>query len=242
MCEMRNDSRRNDTRRGSSRILGCGISLLASVIFCIAAAAASADDMEPDEDPLIASIDAYIAELAIDKSDKDWKSKVPAPGARGTFDPDLTYYWNLKTNKGDLTFELFPEAAPLHVLSTIYLTRLGFYDGVKFHRIIPEFMAQGGDPTGTGNGGPGYLYGGEFDNDLVHNKAGLLSMANAGPGTDGSQFFITFGPTARLNGKHTIFGELYEGRPTLSKIERAGTSRGKPKRKVYIKKATISID
>jgi cyclophilin family peptidyl-prolyl cis-trans isomerase len=228
--------------RNDSRVIGCGLSVLASFIFCIAAATVAADDMEPEEDPLIASIDAYIAELAIDKSDKDWKSKVPAPGARGAFDPDLTYYWKLETNKGNITFELLPESAPLHVLSTIYLTRLGFYDGVKFHRIIPDFMAQGGDPTGTGKGGPGYLYGSEIDPKLLHNKAGLLSMANAGPNTDGSQFFITFGPAPRLNGDHTIFGEIFEGKPTLSKFERAGTSRGKPKRKVYIKKATIRID
>ncbi|MBW2543251.1 MAG: peptidylprolyl isomerase [Deltaproteobacteria bacterium] len=221
------------------------MSVLASILLCFATAAA-ADDVEPDiapeDDPLIASIDAYIAGLNIDKSDKDWKTKVPAPGASGSFDPDMSYYWILETNKGTLKFELFPEAAPLHVLSTIYLTRMGFYDDVRFHRIIPDFVAQGGDPTGTGNGGPGYHYDGEFGAGLSHNKAGILSMANGGPGTDGSQFFVTFGPAARLNGKHTIFGELEEGRPTLSKLERAGTTRGKPKRKVYIKKASIYID
>jgi peptidyl-prolyl cis-trans isomerase B (cyclophilin B) len=231
MSELRNDS----------RLLRCGLSVLAAILFCFAAAVA-ADDIEPEDDPLIAAIDAYIAELDLDKSDKDWKSKVPAPAVHGSFDPDMSYYWILETNKGPLKIELLPEAAPLHVLSTIYLTRMGFYDGVKFHRIIPDFVAQGGDPTGTGNGGPGYLYDGEFDSELSHNKAGIVSMANAGPRTDGSQFFITFGPAARLNGQHTIFGELEEGRPTLSKIERAGTTRGKPKRKVYIKKARIYID
>jgi peptidyl-prolyl cis-trans isomerase B (cyclophilin B) len=228
--------------RNDSKILGCGLSALASVVLCWTAATAEADDLDPAKDPLIASIDAFIADLAIDKKDKAWKTKVPAPAARGAFDPDKTYYWNLQTNKGKLKIELYPESAPLHVLSTIYLTRMGFYDGVKFHRIIPEFMAQGGDPTGTGDGGPGYHYPSEIDPELVHNKSGLLSMANAGPGTDGSQFFLTFGPAPMLNGKHTIFGEVVEGRPTLSKFERAGTSRGKPKRKVYIKKATITIE
>ena len=231
MSELRNDS----------RLLGCGLSVLASILFCFAAAVA-ADDIEPEDDPLIAAIDAYIAGLNLNKSDKDWKSKVPAPAVKGSFDPDMSYYWILETNKGTLKIELFPEAAPLHVLSTIYLTRMGFYDDLKFHRIIPDFVAQGGDPTGTGNGGPGYHYDGEFDSVLSHNKAGIVSMANGGPGTDGSQFFITFGPAARLNGKHTIFGELDEGRPTLSKLERAGTTRGKPKRKVFIKKARIYID
>jgi len=232
MTELRNDS----------RVLECGLSVLASVLLCFAVATAAADDLEPESDPLIAAIDAYIAGLTLDKSDEEWRSKVPAPGATGAFDPDTTYYWILETNRGVLKIELFPASAPLHVLSTIYLTRLGFYDGLKFHRIVPEFVAQGGDPMGTGDGGPGYLYAGEFDPELSHNKTGIVSMANAGPGTDGSQFFITFGPAARLNGEHTIFGELEEGKPTLSKIERAGTSRGKPKKKVYIKKATISIE
>jgi cyclophilin family peptidyl-prolyl cis-trans isomerase len=127
-------------------------------------------------------------------------------------------------------------------LSTIYLTRLGFYDDLKFHRIVTDFVVQGGDPKGTGNGGPGYLYGGEFDPGLSHNKKGIVSMANAGPGTDGSQFFVTCGPAARLNGKHTIFGKLAQGKPALSKLCKAGTKRGKPKRKAFIKKATITVE
>ncbi len=228
--------------RNDSRVFGCGLRVLASVLFCFAAATAAADDLDSAADPMIAAVDAFIAELDLDKSHRKWKSKVPAPGATAAFDPEKTYYWNLKTNRGDLKIELFPQSAPLHVLSTIYLTRLGFYDDVKFHRIIPDFMAQGGDPTGTGRGGAGYQYGGEFDPDLSHNKKGIVSMANAGPGTDGSQFFITCGPAARLNGEHTIFGELAEGKSTLSKLERAGTARGKPKRKVFIKKATISVE
>ncbi|HEX9813335.1 MAG TPA: peptidylprolyl isomerase [Myxococcota bacterium] len=228
--------------RNDSRFPGCGLSALAFALFCIAAATAAADDIEPEDDAMIAAIDDFIAELVLDKSDKDWKSKVPAPGAMAAFDPDKTYYWNLETNRGDLKIELFPKSAPLHVISTIYLTRLGFYDDVKFHRIIPDFVVQGGDPTGTGNGGPGYRYGHELDPELSHNKTGIVSMANAGPGTDGSQFFITCGPAARLNGDHTIFGELAEGKATLSKLERAGTSRGTPSRKAFIKKATITVE
>jgi cyclophilin family peptidyl-prolyl cis-trans isomerase len=216
--------------------------VLASILFCFAAVTAAADDLDSAADPLIAAIDAFIAELDLDKSDKDWKSKVPAPGATGAYDYAKAYYWNLETNRGDLKIQLFPQSAPLHVLSTIYLTRLGFYDGLKFHRIITDFVVQGGDPTGTGKGSPGYLYGGEFDPDLLHNKKGIVSMANAGPGTDGSQFFITRGATASLNGKHTIFGELARGKPALSKLCNAGTKRGKPKRKAFIKTATISVE
>ncbi|MBW2715244.1 MAG: peptidylprolyl isomerase [Deltaproteobacteria bacterium] len=228
--------------RNDSRVLGCGSRVLASALFCLAAATAAADDLESPTDPLIAAIDAFIAELAVDKSDEDWKSKVPAPGAAAAFDPEKTYYWNLETNRGDLKIELFPKSAPLHVLSTIYLTRLGFYDDVKFHRIVTDFVVQGGDPTGSGKGGPAYRYGGEFDPELSHNKKGVVSMANSGPGTDGSQFFISLGPATRLNGKHTIFGKLADGKPALSKLGRAGTTRGKPKRKAYIKKATISVE
>jgi len=228
--------------RNDSRIFGYGLSVLGSALFCLAAANAAADDLDPGSDPLIAAIDAFIAELDLDKSDEDWKLKVPVPGATGAFDPEKTYYWNLETNRGDLKIKLFPSSAPLHVMSTIYLTRVGFYDDVKFHRIVPDFVVQGGDPTGTGHGAPGYLYGGEFDPELSHNKAGIVSMANAGPGTDGSQFFITCGAAPSLDGKHTIFGELVDGKATLKKLERAGTARGKPKRKVLIKKATITVE
>jgi len=228
--------------RNDSRVFGCGLGMLASIAFCLAAATAAADDLNPVDDPLVAAVDAFIAKLDIDKSDKEWKSSVPAPGATGAFDPEKTYYWNLETNRGDLKIELLPRSAPLHVLSTIYLTRMGFYDDLKFHRIVTDFAVQGGDPLGNGHGGPGYLYGGEIDPDLSHSKRGVVSMANAGPGTDGSQFFITCGPAARLNGKHTIFGDLTEGKPALSKLCKAGTNRGKPKRKVYIRKATITVE
>jgi len=127
----------------------------------------------------------------------------------------------------------------MHVSSTIYLTRIGFYDGVIFHRIIPNFMAQGGDPTGTGRGGPGYNYSGEFSSKVKHDKGGLLSMANAGPGTDGSQFFLTFVKTPWLDGKHSIFGEVIAGKKTLEKIEKLGQRNGRPRARVEIKKATV---
>jgi len=180
-------------------------------------------------------------ETAIDKSDPQWKQDLVKPDMM-VFEKGKTYYWDMQTNKGDMSFRLFHQSAPIHATSTIYLTELGFYDDVVFHRVIPGFMAQGGDPTGTGRGNPGYKYAGEFDGSTSHDRPGLLSMANSGPNTDGSQFFITFGPAARLNGKHTIFGKLAEGRSTLSKLERVGTTGGKPKRKAFIKKATITVE
>jgi cyclophilin family peptidyl-prolyl cis-trans isomerase len=202
---------------------------------------AAADEVSVAGDPAIAAIDAFIAKEHVDKTQPDWKEKVNAP-PMVTFALDKSYYWNLKTNKGGIKIKLMPKVAPYHVDSTIYLTRLGFYDDIKFHRVITGFMAQGGDPTGTGRGGPGYQYAGEFDPDVKHDKPGILSMANAGPGTDGSQFFITFTRTSNLDGKHTIFGEVVEGMPTVDRLEKAGSKRGNPKRPLFIERATISVE
>ena len=130
----------------------------------------------------------------------------------------------------------------MHVSSTIYLTRLGFYDGLSFHRVITDFMAQGGCPLGTGTGGPGYEYDGEFDSHVKHDKPGLLSMANAGPGTDGSQFFLTFVATPWLDGKHTIFGEVVEGMDTVRALELHGSQTGEPSKHLEISKASVRIE
>ncbi|MBA4170139.1 MAG: peptidylprolyl isomerase [Chloroflexi bacterium] len=117
-----------------------------------------------------------------------------------------------------MTVELYADRVPLTVENFVNLARAGFYDGTTFHRVISGFMAQGGDPTGTGTGGPGYQFGDEFHPSLRHDGAGILSMANAGPGTNGSQFFLTFGPTPHLDNKHSVFGKVTDGMDVLRSI------------------------
>jgi len=133
-------------------------------------------------------------------------------------DPKKKYSAKLSTDKGDIVVELFSDKTPRTVNNFVFLAREGFYDGTIFHRVIANFMAQGGDPTGRGTGGPGYRFGDEFDPSLKHNAPGILSMANAGPGTNGSQFFLTHVPTPWLDGKHTIFGRITQGLDILLSI------------------------
>lgn len=116
----------------------------------------------------------------------------------------------IKTNKGDIRIDLFPDKTPNTVANFVNLAQRNFYNGLKFHRVIADFMVQGGCPQGTGTGGPGYKFRDEFDSSLKHNKPGILSMANAGPGTNGSQFFITHVPTPWLDGKHSVFGAVVD--------------------------------
>jgi len=133
-------------------------------------------------------------------------------------DPQKSYSAVLHTDKGDITVELFASKAPKTVNNFVFLAKQGFYDGTIFHRVIADFMAQGGDPTGTGRGGPGYKFSDEFHPSLRHDKPGILSMANAGPNTNGSQFFLTHVPTPWLNNKHSIFGQVTEGMDVLLSI------------------------
>jgi cyclophilin family peptidyl-prolyl cis-trans isomerase len=133
-------------------------------------------------------------------------------------DPKKRYTATFKTDKGDFVVELYADKVPKTVNNFVFLAREGFYDDVTFHRVIKGFMAQGGDPTGTGRGGPGYKFGDEFHPSLRHNGPGILSMANAGPGTNGSQFFITHGPTPHLDNKHTVFGKVTQGMDVVLSI------------------------
>jgi cyclophilin family peptidyl-prolyl cis-trans isomerase len=135
-----------------------------------------------------------------------------------TIDPKKKYSATISTDKGDMVLELFADKTPKTVNNFVFLAREGFYDGTIFHRVIADFMVQGGDPTGTGTGGPGYRFADEFHPSLKHNKPGILSMANAGPGTNGSQFFITHVPTNWLDGKHSVFGQITSGMDVLMSI------------------------
>ncbi len=191
-------------------------------------------------DPAIAQIDQQIATAKVDKTNPKWRTQIKKP-EKVTFDAGKKYVALMQTNKGPIKIRLMPDVAPMHVTSFIYLSRLGFYDGLAFHRVIPGFMAQGGCPLGTGTGSPGYEYEGEFSPTVKHSKPGLLSMANRGPNTDGSQFFLTFVPTPHLDGKHTIYGEIVEGMDTMKKLEAAGSARGETSEPVKIDKVTIEV-
>ncbi len=144
---------------------------------------------------------------------KQWKTPPPL-----TIDPKKHYKATFHTDKGDITADLFADKVPNTVNNFVFLAREGFYDGTIFHRVISDFMAQGGDPTGTGAGGPGYRFADEFHPSLRHNKPGMLSMANAGANTNGSQFFITHVPTPWLDNKHSIFGQVVKGMDVLLSI------------------------
>lgn len=140
--------------------------------------------------------------------------------AEEVLEPGKDYRAVIDSSKGRIIIDLLQDDAPMTVNNFVFLARHRYYDGVVFHRVLEDFMAQTGDPTGTGTGGPGYEFGDETDNGQQHDSKGVLSMANAGPGTNGSQFFITFKETAWLNGKHTVFGKVLEGEDVLDDLQR----------------------
>jgi cyclophilin family peptidyl-prolyl cis-trans isomerase len=216
-----------------------GITLLALGLLGAGQVAAAADPAAP-KDSAMTQIEEMIAKAKVDTSKPGWKTQVPKPDV-ATFDPAKSYFARIQTSKGPILIKFMPKVAPMHVTSFLYLSKLGFYDGLSFHRVITDFMAQGGCPLGTGTGGPGYKYAGEFDPKVKHDRGGLLSMANAGPGTDGSQFFLTFKATPWLDGKHTIFGEVVEGKETLAALEAAGSQSGSTREKLVMERVTIEV-
>jgi len=135
-----------------------------------------------------------------------------------TIDATRTYRVTLATSAGEIELELYPQHAPKTVNNFVFLAGQGFYDGVAFHRVIRDFMIQGGDPTGSGRGGPGYRFDDETRGNPLRHEAGVLSMANAGPNTNGSQFFITHSPQTHLDGKHTVFGKVVSGMDVVNAV------------------------
>lgn len=133
-------------------------------------------------------------------------------------DPKKSYKATVETTRGNIEIQLYPEYAPKTVNNFVFLAREGFYDGITFHRVINDFMVQGGDPTGSGRGGPGYRFEDEFKGNPLTHETGVLSMANAGPNTNGSQFFITHSPQPHLNNRHTVFGKVTKGQDVVNAI------------------------
>ena len=133
-------------------------------------------------------------------------------------DAQKTYKASIETKRGTIELDLYAKYAPKTVNNFVFLVKQGFYDGVLFHRVISDFMVQGGDPTGTGRGGPGYKFEDEFKGNPLKHETGVISMANAGPGTNGSQFFITHSPQSHLDGKHTVFGKVVVGQSVVDSI------------------------
>ena len=185
-------------------------------------------------------LDKLVASANVDPNKPGWRTRLPRP-QQLAFTPGQAWRARMATTKGELVIRLLADTAPMHVTNFAYLAQLGFYDGLSFHRVITDFMAQGGCPLGSGTGGPGYRFDGEFAPGVRHDRPGLLSMANAGPGTDGSQFFLTFVPTPWLDGKHTIFGQVEGGEAVLRDLEACGSASGSPTEKVLMQKVTVEV-
>ena len=168
-------------------------------------------------------------------------SKKYAAPPQMSIDQSAGYTAKIKTNKGNIVIELFPASAPKTVNNFVFLANEGFYNGIIFHRVIPNFMIQGGDPTGTGTSGPGYKFEDEIDAKLGFEKPGILAMANSGPNTNGSQFFITTASTPHLNGNHTIFGKVLEGQDVADTISTVPAGPGnRPNQPVVIQGIEIT--
>jgi peptidyl-prolyl cis-trans isomerase B (cyclophilin B) len=146
-------------------------------------------------------------------TDKQWKTPPEMQ-----IEPEKTYLVKMETSKGLIELELYPEYAPKTVNNFVFLAKEGYYDGIKFHRVINDFMIQGGDPTGTGAGGPGYKFEDEVQGNPLKHETNSISMANAGPNTNGSQFFITHSSQPHLDGKHTVFGKVVSGADVVDSI------------------------
>ena len=188
--------------------------------------------------PTPAIIGTPTPETMVTSDGKSFRQYSQPPGME--IDPAGSYTADIQTNQGTISVELYAEDAPVTVNNFVFLARQGFYDGVIFHRVIPNFMIQGGDPTGTGTAGPGYRFQDEIVPSLAFDSAGILAMANAGPNTNGSQFFITVAPTLHLTGLHTIFGRVTSGQEVADAISVARADRNnRPLEEVVIQHIEI---
>ncbi len=202
----------------------------------------SKDDAVTAKDPVVVALDKF-SKSKVNTKREGWRTSLAEP-PKQTFDAARDYVWHVQTNHGELTVRLRSDVAPMHVTNVIYLTRIGFYDGLMFHRAIKGFMAQGGCPLGNGTGNPGYKMESACSAEAKHDKAGILSAANEGkPKTEGSQFFITYAPTPHLDGKHTVFGEVTNGLDVLKAFEeRSGTNEPhQPTQKLLIERAWVTV-
>lgn len=192
----------------------------------------------------IEAIDAFIASKQPNTTKPNWRTMLPRP-PKVAFPADKHVYWTLDTNKGRMVLKLWHDVAPMHVSNLIYLTRLRFYDGLTFHRVIQGFMAQGGCPYGNGSGMPGYGIPLEVSLSAKHDRAGILSTANTGrPNSDGCQFFLMLNPNSGLDGKYSAYGNIVEGMETLRALEALGgrnDATSKPRERLVIEKATVEL-
>ena len=196
---------------------GLFLYVLSALIAAAALAACGGD--EPQTEPPAADTPKPAAAQESTESQPMPKPKSYSAPPPMTIDPDKSYTATFELEKGgEFVVELFAKEAPKTVNNFVFLSREGYYNGVTFHRVLANFMAQGGDPTGTGRGGPGYSFEDEFHPDRRHDSPGVLSMANAGRNTNGSQFFITFVPTPSLDDRHTVFGKVIEGMDVVNGI------------------------
>ena len=177
--------------------------------------------------------DAEVPDVAGEEKKQDYKQP------EMQIDQSAEYTATMQTSCGTIELKLYAKETPITVNSFVFLAREGYFDGLTFHRVVPGFVIQGGDPTGTGGGGPGYEFENEEVEGLDFDRPGLLAMANAGPGTNGSQFFITLAPTPNLNEGYTLFGEVTKGQDVVDEIASYGEGDGPPTKPVYIEKVTI---
>ncbi|MCC5849410.1 MAG: peptidylprolyl isomerase [Verrucomicrobia bacterium] len=226
-------------------LLSLSLLFLSTPLFAEEASDASPDNAHENAiDQLRTFIEAQKESGAIDLEKANWKTSLPKFPDVG-FDAGGTYVWVIETSEGTLRADLNHEVAPEHVRNVLYLSLLGFYDGLNFHRIIPGFMAQGGCPEGRGTGNPGYSLQLEVNRSALHDKPGVLSMARSqNPNSAGSQFFITFGRTPQLDMQYSVFGQVVDGLDVVGKLEAAGNpnprSNGVPPLKnITIDRATV---